>query len=151
MSGATVTGMARADGADLYFERRGRGPALLLILGGGGDCGYYAALAGILASEYTVITCGRRGNSRSRLHEDNAELVMAEQSADALAVLHASGFTSARIFGNSGGATIALDLAAHHPHVAEAVVAHEPPVLAVLPDAAACRAIYDDIGKVLHE
>lgn len=147
MSGATVTGMARADGADLYFERRGRSLALLLILGGGGDCGYYAALA----SEYTVITCGRRGNSRSRLHENNAELVMAEQSADALAVLHASGFTSARIFGNSGGATIALDLAAHHPHVAEAVVAHEPPVLAVLPDAAACRAIYDDIGKVLHE
>lgn len=67
--------MARADGADLYFERRGRGPALLLILGGGGDCGYYAALADILASEYTVITSDRRGNSRSWLHEDNAELV----------------------------------------------------------------------------
>jgi hypothetical protein len=48
-------------------------------------------------------------------------------------------------------ATVALDLAAHHPHVAEAVVVREPPVLAVLPDAAAYRAIYDDIEKVLHE
>ena len=61
---------------------------------------------------------------------------MAEQSADAVAVLQACGFGSGRIFGNSGGATIALDLAAPHPEAVAAVVAHEPPLPAVLPGAA---------------
>lgn len=38
----TVTpGVARADGADLYFELRGDGPPLLMIAGGGGDGGAF--------------------------------------------------------------------------------------------------------------
>jgi pimeloyl-ACP methyl ester carboxylesterase len=40
-----TSGFAKADGADLYFERRGAGPPLLLIAGGGGDCGAYWPLA----------------------------------------------------------------------------------------------------------
>lgn len=145
-----TSGVIKAAGADLYFERRGEGPPLLLIVGGGGDCGFYAALAGILAGEYTVLTYDRRGNSRSTLRNGNARIQIADQSADAVAVLHANGFASARIFGNSGGATIALDLAAHCPQVVEAVVCHEPPVPAVLPDAVEYRAIFDDIDRILQ-
>ena len=122
------TGFAEADGAGLYFERRGDGPPLLMITGGGGDCAYYSAIAGILATDYTVVTYDRRGNSRSLLRGGPATITMAQQSADAVAVLRACGFESAMIFGNSGGATIALDLAATHPQVIQTVVAHEPPV-----------------------
>ena len=75
---------------------------------------------------------------------------MAEQSADAVAVLRTCGFGSAAIFGNSGGATIALDLAARHPQAARTVVAHEPPVPRVLPDAGDYLSIYDQIEQVLH-
>jgi hypothetical protein len=45
-------GIARAAGADLYFEQYGSGPALLI--GGGGDCGYDADLAGLQADEFTL-------------------------------------------------------------------------------------------------
>lgn len=145
-----ASGSAEADGADLYFERRGDGPPLLMITGGGGDCAYYSAIAGILARDYTVITYDRRGNSRSRLRGAPAKLAMAEQSADAVAVLRACGFGPAAIFGNSGGATIALDLAARHPQAAETVVAHEPPVPNVLPDAGHYLSIYDEIEQVLQ-
>jgi pimeloyl-ACP methyl ester carboxylesterase len=144
-----ASGIAPADGADLYYERRGEGPPLLLIAGGGGDCGYFSALASILADDYTVLTYDRRGNSRSPLHQAPASIEIAEQSADAVAVLQACGFSSARIFGNSGGATIALDLAARHPEVIEAVVPHEPPVPMVLPDAGQYLGVYDEIDRTL--
>jgi DNA-binding transcriptional MerR regulator/pimeloyl-ACP methyl ester carboxylesterase len=147
---AVTPGVAQADGADLYFERRGKGAPLLLITGGGGDCAYYAAIASILASEYTVMTYDRRGNSRSHLRNGPVKITIAEQSADAVAVLRACGFESARIFGNSGGATIALDLASRFPQVTEAVIAHEPPVPMVLPDAADYLATYDEIDRVLR-
>jgi pimeloyl-ACP methyl ester carboxylesterase len=145
-----TTGSAHGTGADLYVERRGSGPPLLLIVGGGGDCGYYGRLADILADEFTVLSYDRRGNSRSRLHARPGPLVMAEQRADALAVLQASGFSSALVFGNSGGASIALDLAAHHPDRLDAVVAHEPPVPAVLPDPAPYLAIFDEVDRLLR-
>jgi pimeloyl-ACP methyl ester carboxylesterase len=32
---------ARGAGAEPYYERRGAGPTLLLVAGGGGDHGYY--------------------------------------------------------------------------------------------------------------
>jgi pimeloyl-ACP methyl ester carboxylesterase len=144
-----ATGVARTGGADLYYERRGDGPPLLMITGGGGDSGYYAGAASLLADRYTVISYDRRGNSRSALHGGQVPVTVAGQSADAIAVLAANGFSSARIFGNSGGATIALDLAAHHPEVAEVVVAHEPPVPVVLTDPREYLAQFDEIDRVL--
>jgi acetyltransferase/esterase len=141
--------MAKADGADLYFERRGAGPPLLMIAGGGGDGGGYGPLANELAVDYTVLTYDRRGNSRSPLHHDPTEISMAEQSGDAVAVLKACGFGSGLIFGSSGGATIALDLAASHPQAVDAVVAHEPPLPRVLPDADRYLAPYDEIARIL--
>jgi hypothetical protein len=45
------------------------------------------AIADILASDYTVMTYDRRGNSRSTLRGAPARISMAEQSADAAAVL----------------------------------------------------------------
>ena len=142
-------GRAASGEADLYYERRGDGPPLLLITGGGGDAGYYSALAEILADEYTVLTYDRRGNSRSRLPRGPVKITLSGQSADAIAVLRANGFGSAHVFGSSGGATIALDLAAYHPEVVETVVPHEPPVPRVLPDPRDILAFYDEFDRVL--
>jgi pimeloyl-ACP methyl ester carboxylesterase len=142
-------GRAASGEADLYYERRGDGPPLLLITGGGGDAGYYSALAEILADEYTVLTYDRRGNSRSRLPRGPVKITLSGQSADAIAVLRANGFGSAHVFGSSGGATIALDLAAHHPEVVETVIPHEPPVPRVLADPSDILAFYDEFDRVL--
>jgi pimeloyl-ACP methyl ester carboxylesterase/AcrR family transcriptional regulator len=144
-----VTGTADSGGARIYYERRGDGPPLLLIAGGGGDCGFYSAMADLLAGQYTVLTYDRRGNSRSPLRDAPAPIRIADQSADALAVLRANGFSSAAVFGNSGGATIALDLAAYHAEAVAVAVVHEPPVPRVLPDAGDYLAIYDEIDRLL--
>jgi pimeloyl-ACP methyl ester carboxylesterase len=154
MTMAVRPGIAPADGADLYYEVRGDGPPLLMITGGGGDAGFYAATGTILAERFTVISYDRRGNSRSRLHRPAAgpgyRMSVSQQAADAIAVLAACGARTAGVFGNSGGAIIALDLAAHHPQAVTAVVAHEPPVLRALPDAPALLALYDEVDALLE-
>ena len=54
-----------ANGATLYVERRGEGPALLCITGATGDAGHFSGLAQALSDQYTVVTYDRRANSRS--------------------------------------------------------------------------------------
>ncbi|TDV46047.1 alpha/beta fold hydrolase [Actinophytocola oryzae] len=142
----TQTGTIRTDGATLYYERRGTGPALLMISGGGGDAGYYSGVADSLADEYTVLTYDRRGNSRSRVDDPTRPMVMAEQSADALAVLSHNEAATALVFGGSGGALITLDLAARHGAVLEGAIVHEPPVFAHL--SAATLDIFAEIRRI---
>ena len=120
-------------GARLYAERAGQGPALVLISGGGGDAGMYEAAVPLLARRYTVLTFDRRGNSRSPL-EGSRPMTMADQAADVVAVLDHHGVERAHVFGNSGGATIALEVLARHGDRLLGAVVHEPPLLGLLPD-----------------
>lgn len=126
------TGTIRADGASLYCERRGIGPALLMIAGGGGDAGYYSRVAEALADDYTVLTYDRRGNSRSTVDDRAAPLRIDQQSADALALLAHHDLASALVFGGSAGALIGLDLMARNSAAVDGLIAHEPPVLSLL-------------------
>jgi len=50
---------------DWYCERRGGGPAVVLIPSGEGDCENFAAVAERLAAEFTVLTFDTPGFSRS--------------------------------------------------------------------------------------
>jgi len=56
---------ATVNGAELYYEIRGSGPPVVLIMGGTGDGGHFDTLADFLADEFTVVTYDRRGNGRS--------------------------------------------------------------------------------------
>jgi len=121
------------EGADLAFDVQGSGPPLLLIPGAGGDAGVYGPLAPMLADTYTVITYDRRCNARSTGDRD-APLEMAQQARDAVAVLRAAGHQKAMVFGNSGGANVALQLAADHPDSIAFLAIHEAPAIGLLGD-----------------
>jgi len=43
------------EGAQIYCERMGKGPLLLLIAGAMGDAGFYSSAAEILADQFTQI------------------------------------------------------------------------------------------------
>jgi pimeloyl-ACP methyl ester carboxylesterase len=142
-------GRVKTDGDDLYFEVRGDGPALLMIPGGGGDGGNYAAIAKRLSDEFKVITYDRRGGGRSTLNNPD-HFSVAQQSHDAIAVLHAAGESEAFICGNSSGAVIALDLAARQPQSVVAVVAHEPPLARIHPDAVKWQSYFRSVEAMAH-
>lgn len=129
-----TTAFVHTEDADIVFDAEGTGPLLLTIAGGGGDAARYAPLARMLSDTYTVVRYDRRGNARST-GDPKPALDLAQQARDAVAVIRAMGAHRAYIFGNSSGANIGLKLAEDVPDVIAGLIAHEPPVLSILPDA----------------
>ncbi len=129
-----TTGRVHNEGADIVYDSVGQGPILLMIPGGGGAGDAYAAIAPILADKFTVVSYDRRARSRSA-GDRNRDLDMAQQARDAAAVIRAICAERAYVFGNSGGASVGLKLAEDHPEIITALIVHEPPVFAILPNA----------------
>ncbi|XUL86112.1 alpha/beta fold hydrolase [Streptomyces galilaeus] len=140
-------GVFEADGAGLYYEVRGTGPALLMISGAGGDAGYYDGVAEILSDTFTVISYDRRGNSRST-GRSPTPMDLAVQAADARVLVDCLAGGRALVFGNSGGAIIGLTLAALHPEVVTGLIAHEPPAVNVLPDGDPGRGFFVELAEL---
>src|SRR5690349_6165420 len=138
------TGFVATEGDELFYEVRGHGLPLLMIPGGGGDRSLYSSVAGLLSDRYKVITYDRRANARST-GNDPQNFDICQQSRDAVAVLHATGEASGFIFGNSSGAVIALDIAKTQPQAVRAIVAHEPPITRVHPNAGKWRRFFASV------
>lgn len=109
MTAERTVRVVESAGARLHTESAGSGPALVLVSGGGGDAAVYEQVAGLLADHYTVITFDRRGNSRSAFTEPDAEIHVAAQAGDIVAILDAYGIDRTLVFGNSSGAIITVD------------------------------------------
>ena len=152
MSTVTV-GTLDVPGAQLRHETRGSGPPLLLIHGGGGDAEGMALLAEQLAGRFTVIGYDRRGCGSSPLTTEpvgDADYLRANAD-DAALLLAALGTGPAHVLGSSSGAVVALELLVRHPDAVATVVAHEPPVVTLLPDAAERIAFFDQVRRVHRE
>jgi pimeloyl-ACP methyl ester carboxylesterase len=137
--------MLQTHGATLFYEMRGSGPTLLMIAGGNGDAGIFERVAGVLANQYTVVTYDPRGNSCSRLDGPPEDQRIEMHSEDAQRLVQTVADGPASVFGSSSGAIVGLDLVARHPELVSKLVAHEPPMVEVLPDVATWRAFFDDV------
>ncbi|GAA2621144.1 MULTISPECIES: alpha/beta fold hydrolase [Streptomyces] len=143
-------GSLRVDGATLHYEVRGQGPLLLLVPGGTGGAAAFDGIADGLAAEYTVATYDPRGMSRSPLDDPEAGQHVAQHADDALRLVDLlSPGEPARVFGTSSGAIAALHLLTARPDRLARVVAHEPPVVEVLPDAPAHRVFLARVQETL--
>jgi pimeloyl-ACP methyl ester carboxylesterase len=133
-------------GANLYYEVCGKGPLLVMIPGAAGTGDVFHPLIASLAEQYQVVTYDRRGFSLSELDgpqdydhrldtdtDDVARLI--EQLMDKPAI----------VFGNSSGATVALEVLIRYPERVKTVIAHEPPLVTLLPDAATWIAFFDEV------
>jgi len=131
-------------GARLYYERRGAGPILLLI-GSPMDSTGFSGLAGALAGRYTVVTYDPRGIGNSSREDATGDVTPEQQADDVHRLLSVLGGEPAHVFGSSGGAVVGLALVTARPDQVRTLVAHEPPVVELLPDAAQLRAQIQDI------
>ena len=120
------------DPVRLYYEIRGDGPPMLLIMGATGDAAHFATVADQLADDFTVLTYDRRGNSRSSCPPAWGATTPEEQADDAAGLLRALELAPAAVFGTSSGAICALSLLIRHPGLVRSAILHEPPMLKVL-------------------
>ncbi|WP_405493798.1 alpha/beta fold hydrolase [Nocardia sp. NBC_00511] len=98
----------------------------------------FATLASLLP-ERTVVTYDPRGLGRSVRKDGSAENKPQVQAEDVHALIAALGDGPVDMFASSGGAVTALALVAAYPEDVKTLVAHEPPLFAVLPDEAAAE------------
>lgn len=142
-------GSLPVDGASLYHEVRGSGPLLMLIPGGNGDAGPFQWVAEALADRFTVVTYDRRGFSRSPADgavDDDRRLALDVADAHRLIVEHSHDDPGqAYVLGSSSGAIVGLELLCRHPSAIRVLVAHEPPLVELLPDAARWTAFFDEV------
>jgi pimeloyl-ACP methyl ester carboxylesterase len=128
------------NGTELYYEIRGAGPPVLLIMGATGDGGHFDAFADQLADEFMVVSYDRRGNGRSPAPDNWRTTSPEEQADDAAALLNALGTGPAAVFGTSSGGNFALCLLVRHPECVRGVILHEPGLYALVDDFDAVRA-----------
>jgi pimeloyl-ACP methyl ester carboxylesterase len=137
-----------ADGATLTYDVReadSPAPALLLIgspMGAGG----FVTLASHF-TDRTVVTYDPRGVERSTKADPASPSTPGQHADDLHRIIAALDTGPVDLFASSGGAVNALALVAAHPGDVRTLVAHEPPLAALVPDRegalAATRAVAD--------
>lgn len=140
-----TTRKLETSGATLTYDVHGPLPTAegrppLLMIGLPMEAGGFSALASHFPDR-TVVTYDPRGLGRSVRTDGQVDNVPAVHADDVHAVIRALDSGPVEIFASSGGAIVALALVTAHPGDVTTLVAHEPPLLAALPDAdAAARA-----------
>jgi acetyltransferase/esterase len=133
-------------GAQISYEVSGSGPLLILIAGARGDGEVFQPLVPHLISQYRVVTYDRRGFSQSMLDgPQDEEHRLTTDADDVRRLIEHLTDQPAIIFGNSSGAIVALEVITRFPEHVQIAVAHEPPAVKLLPDAAHWLAVFDEI------
>ncbi|NUP82985.1 MAG: alpha/beta hydrolase [Nonomuraea sp.] len=145
----TTTHLLDVPDGRLRYHVRGSGP-LLLLTGSPMGAGPFSPLAEELAGEYTVLTHDPRGISGSTLQDPEQDSTPDLRADDLVALMDALGAETADVLGSSGGAVTGLALVTRHPARVRTLVAHEPPLLELLPDAAEQRAGVDDMVETFR-
>ena len=118
-------------------------PPLLLVGSPMGASGF-SALASYFPDR-TVVTYDPRGSERSVKANPSTKNTAEQHAEDLHRVVEAVG-SPVDMFASSGGAVNALALVAVHPHDVRLLVAHEPPLVSILPDREGALAVMRAIG-----
>jgi pimeloyl-ACP methyl ester carboxylesterase len=139
----TTTHTLKTTGAEIAYDLHGPVPTadgrpLLFMIGQPMTAGGFSALAAQFPDR-TVVTYDPRGLGRSTRSDGRVDNSPTVQASDVHALIEALGAGPVEMFASSGGAVTALALVAAHPDDVLTLVAHEPPLIPVLADAAAAE------------
>jgi len=133
----------KTDEADIVYDVHGPLPTLdgrppLFMIGQPMTASGFGTLASHFPDR-TVVTYDPRGLGRSTRKDGRVNNAPTVQAIDVHAVIEALGAGPVEMFASSGGAVTALALVAAYPDDVITLVAHEPPLIPVLPDSAAAE------------
>jgi pimeloyl-ACP methyl ester carboxylesterase len=129
--------------ADIVYDVQGPLPTAdgrpaLFMIGQPMDASGFRTLASYFPDR-TVITYDPRGLGRSMRKDGRVDNAPTVQAGDVHAVIRTLDAGPVEMFASSGGSVTALALVAAYPNDVTVLVAHEPPLVAVLPDAGAAE------------
>ena len=135
----TTTQTLHTPEADIVYDVHGPLPTAggappLFMIGQPMTAGGFDALAAQFPDR-TVVTYDPRGLGRSTRRDGRIDQTPTVQASDVHAVIQALGAGPVDMFASSGGAVTALALVAGYPADVTTLVAHEPPMIPVVPDA----------------
>jgi pimeloyl-ACP methyl ester carboxylesterase len=139
-------------GAEIVYDVHGPlpkvgGRAPLLMIGQPMDASGFTTLASYFPDR-TVITYDPRGLGRSARKDGRTDHLPTVQADDVHAVITALGVGPVEMFASSGGAVTAFALVVAYPNDVTTLVAHEPPLIPVLPDAVAAERALAGVREV---
>jgi pimeloyl-ACP methyl ester carboxylesterase len=139
----TTMQMLPTTGAEIAYDVQGPLPTAdgrppLVMIGQPMTASGFATLASHFPDR-TVVTYDPRGLGRSTRSDGRVDNSPTVQADDVHALIEALGAGQVEMFASSGGAVTALALVAAYPDDVVTLVAHEPPIIAVLPDAEAAE------------
>jgi pimeloyl-ACP methyl ester carboxylesterase len=142
-------------GATVAYDVRGPLPPAdgrppLFMVGAPMDASGFTTLASHF-EDRTVVTYDPRGLGRSVRHDDRTDHTPEQNAEDMHSVIAALGAGPVDMFASSGGAVSALALVVAHPDDVSLLVAHEPPMLAILPDADRALAAERDVQSTYQK
>jgi pimeloyl-ACP methyl ester carboxylesterase len=145
----TTTLSLETPGCTLAYDVRGPLPPAagrppLLMVGAPMDASGFATLASYF-SDRTVVTYDNRGIGRSTRNDGRTDHSPEDNAEDMHSIITALGCGPVEMLASSGGAVSALALVVAHPGDVSTLVAHEPPLLTILPDAAQALAAERDV------
>lgn len=121
------------NGSRLSYEETGAGEAsLVLVHGSWLTRRTWDLLLPHLVPAYHVVTYDRRGHGQSERPSGGGSV--REDTADLAGLIESLGLAPTWVLGSSFGASIALRLAGERPDLVRGIIAHEPPLLALLGD-----------------
>ena len=131
-------------GGSVYYELRGSGP-ILLVVGQPMTSAAFGPLADLLAEDHTVVTYDPHGLGESTVDDPSLAVTPEIEADDMARIVDAIGGGKADVFSTSGGAVAGLALFARHREKVGTLIAHEPPIPELLPDAPHVRKAVDDV------
>jgi pimeloyl-ACP methyl ester carboxylesterase len=143
----STTHTLNVPGATLAYDVRPNAttsePVLLLIGSPMGAAGF-GTLSGHF-TDRTVVTYDPRGSERSEKTDPASPSTPEEHADDLHRLIEALDAGPVDLFASSGGAVNALALVERHPEQVRTLVAHEPPLVQLLPDRDAALAAARDV------
>jgi pimeloyl-ACP methyl ester carboxylesterase len=155
MTSVLSTSTLPVPGAVLVYDVRGPLPTAdgqppLLMIAQPMEAAGFASLSPLFPDR-TVVTYDPRGLGRSRRSDGRTDNDPRQQADDLHALVTALAAGPVDVLASSGGAITALAWVAGHPGDIRTLVAHEPPLITVLPDAAQVFAAERKVQQVYAE
>jgi pimeloyl-ACP methyl ester carboxylesterase len=139
----------KVNGTELAYVEQGRGPAIVLVLGGVGDYRAWTNQIAAFSTRHRVTAYSFRYHYPNPPAGAGAEYTVPLHAADLAALIRALNLAPAHLVGYSYGGNVAAFVARDHPELVQTLVLADPPLYSMLARHPEARTLLAERGTAL--